>query len=983
VTDRDELESAARRLGDDLLADAQREQARLTTFNRWTRQVLEWCLANPEVKASMLRFLDCLPGLTTPNAVIRHVREYFPRRDLRLPPSLRLGAGLAGSGLLGARPAAAAVRMMTEEIARQFVAGSGPDQAATAVDRLAARGWMTSLDVLGEDVLTEPEADAYAQRYVAMLDTLAVERPDPPALPPEAGPFLHVSVKPSALAPRFDALRGEDAVDRAWGRLERIVAAARRSGAGVTLDMEQFAVRDLTLELARRLMAIPESRAPVAAGVVVQAYLADAGRSTRVMLEAARAAGRPITVRLVKGAYWDSEVALARQADREPPVLLRKEQTDTQFESLAELLLGTYPDVRLAVGSHNVRSIAHAMAAAERLGVSPGGVEFQFLFGMGDAIAGAVRDRGYPVRIYAPVGALIPGMGYLVRRLLENTANESFLRLADQGAVPAVAIRATARIDAGRGAGCAVTEFADPGLRDALRAALDQVRGRQGEFVPLLIGKREVVTGRWLDSVNPAHPGTAVARAAMAGPAEVEAAAAAARDAWSGWREAGPARRAQVLRDAAQRLEERRMWFAALEILEVGKTWREADADVAEAVSHLRHAAGLAAAEPARGPAQRPGESNREVAEPRGVVAAITPWNFPAAIPAGIIAPALAAGNPVILKPSSQASAAAYHLVRLLREAGVPPGILQYLPGPGRVAGLGLANHPDVAVVAFTGSRSVGLELMAAAATARPGQWCLKQTVLELGGKNAIIVDDDADPDAAIAGILSSAFGYGGQKCSACSRVILVQDIAEAMLPRLAAALDAWRVGDPAEAPTDMGPLIDAAAVQRVADAVAAVHDRGRMVHLYPAERLPHEGFYAPPVIATGLAAADPVAAEELFAPVLCVLVAPSFAAAIDLAMDSPYALTGGVYSRSPAHLKLAADRFQVGNLYFNRGITGAVVGRQPFGGARLSGDGHRSGGPDALAPYRWHRTITENTSRHGMPLDSRSDGTTSSREPS
>ncbi len=967
------LEEATRTRARELLELARSEHRRLTTLNGWTSRIIGWCLRDVDTRVRILRFIDALPALTDPASLVRHLRETFPSDDHRLPVPLRLASGAAGYGLAGARPVAYAVRGMAAQVARQFIAAESPAGAPAVQDRLAARGFRASLDILGEDVLSEPEADAYADAYAALACRLA------------GGPHAQISVKASALAPRFEPPGIADALARAGPRLDRILSAARSSGVEVVLDAETYAMRDLTLELAARAAG----RHDLAPGIAVQACLRDTEPVALGFLERVRRPGRSVPVRLVKGAYWDHEIAVAAQADRDAPVFEHKWETDAAFERLTGLLLESGPGVRPAIASHNIRTVAHAMARADGLGLPRDAVEFQVLYGMGDALAAAIRALGWPVRIYAPIGPLLPGMGYLVRRLLENTANESFLRLDaldvltpdDAARPPGPAVPPAGRNGARPRrddaesrpgfAGPPFTDFADPARRAAFDRALDAERHRLGEALPLLIGDREPAGTGSCVSANPAHPAQIVARAAVAGPADVDRAVTAACDALPGWRARGFAGRAAVIGRAADLLAADRDRLAALEVLEVGRTRAEADADVVEAIAHLRYAAARAA-DLVAGPAldRRPGESNRGRYEPLGPAAVIAPWNFPLAIPAGMAGPALVAGNPVLLKPSSHAPATAHRLVRALRAAGVPAGAVAYLPGAGEETGAALARHPDVPLLMFTGSRETGLALLAAIRDRVPGQRYLKQAVVELGGKNAIVVDDDADLDAAIAGILASAFGYAGQKCSACSRVIAVGAALEPLLRRLGPAADALRVDDPALAATDVGPLISSGARDRLAHAADAARQRGRVVHERPAGRLPAEGWYAGPVIVTDLPASDPVARDELFGPLLCVSGAPTFAAALEEALDSDFALTGGVYSRSPAHLAQAEDRFTVGNLYLNRGITGAIVGRQPFGGWRMSGLGTQAGGPDYLRRLVRPRTICENTARHGMPLE-------------
>jgi RHH-type proline utilization regulon transcriptional repressor/proline dehydrogenase/delta 1-pyrroline-5-carboxylate dehydrogenase len=363
-----------------------------------------------------------------------------------------------------------------------------------------------------------------------------------------------------------------------------------------------------------------------------------------------------------------------------------------------------------------------------------------------------------------------------------------------------------------------------------------------------------------------------------------------------------------------------------------------------------------------------PGEANRMTYQGKGVTAVISPWNFPLAIPCGMTVAALAAGNPVILKPAEQTPGVAWRLAEALLAAGVPPGVFQLLPGRGEDVGARLVAHPDVAVIAFTGSKAVGLEINKTAAAVRPGQRHLKKVVCELGGKNALVIDDDADPDQVVPAAAVSAFGYAGQKCSAASRLIVVDRAYDAVVDRLLGCARELLVGHPARPGVQVGPVIDADAYARVRGYVETAPSQGDV--LLAREDVPDEGWFVGPTIVAVDDPAVPIARDEIFGPVLAVLRARDFDHAIELANATDYALTAGCFSRSPAHLRRAAAELRAGNVYLNRHITGAVVGRQPFGGYGMSGIGSKAGGPDYLQQLLDPRVATENTLRQGFAPD-------------
>jgi RHH-type proline utilization regulon transcriptional repressor/proline dehydrogenase/delta 1-pyrroline-5-carboxylate dehydrogenase len=421
-----------------------------------------------------------------------------------------------------------------------------------------------------------------------------------------------------------------------------------------------------------------------------------------------------------------------------------------------------------------------------------------------------------------------------------------------------------------------------------------------------------------------------------------------------------------VLKTAASLMRARKNALSALIIREAGKSWREADADVAEAIDFCDYYADcmLKLAAPVL-TQEVPGEENFYFYQSRGVCAVIAPWNFPFAIACGMATAALVAGNVVALKPSEQTGAIAQELALLLFEAGLPKNALAFLPGRGEVIGRHLVQHPLVDMVVFTGSKPVGLEILRETAEVRPGQRNLKKVVAELGGKNAIIVDEDADLDEAIKGILSSAFGFSGQKCSACSRVIAVGDCYEPLLRRLSDAARDVIVGAAAQPATLVGPVIDAESQARILGVIARAESEHTLA--FKGKVPSDSGYFVPPSIFKDVSTESSLWREEVFGPVVACAQAPDFTTALEMANASEYALTGGVFSRSPAHLEQAKRHFKVGNLYLNRGCTGALVGRQPFGGFRMSGVGSKAGGPDYLLQFLEPRTVTENTMRRGF----------------
>ncbi len=967
------------------------ERSRVFNMSWWSDRVMDWAMARPEFKTQLFRFVDVFPAMTDDADVARHIGEYFDGVDV--PKALDLGIDVADHMPFGARVEAGVARRNIRRMAEQFIVGADPAIAATRLEQLWREGSAATVDLLGEKTVVASDADRYAARVHELLGVLsdAAVRwaPDDLLERDDLGPLprVNISVKPTALATHYEPLSGDEGVESAKGRLRPILQDARARGAFIHVDMEHYDAKDLTLRVFRELLSEAEFEA-MPAGIVIQAYLRDARDDLADVIAWSSQRPVPITVRLVKGAYWDAETVHARAEGWPVPVFEGKAQTDANFERCVRLLHDHHGSVRAAFGSHNLRSLAYAVAYARSRGIADTDYEVQMLYGMAEPMHAAIRRMGLRLRVYGPVGELVPGMAYLVRRLLENTSNDSFVRhrfaegralddlLAAPDVDPATLPAATtwvprAATDVSSIAPYApepVSEWRRASARAEFAVAVDRAERSLGATVPALIAGDRVRTASTLSSVDPSSPGRVVAVAAACTTDDADAAVAAAVAAAPAWRRAPVADRAALLFRAADWLRRRRHEVAALECFEAGKPWDQSDADVCEAIDFCEYYARevLRLESQATDLVQSPpGEANRLTYQGKGVTAVIAPWNFPLAIPCGMTVAALAAGNPVILKPAEQTPLVAWQLVEALVAAGAPPGVIQFLPGDGEVVGARLVAHPAVAVIAFTGSKAVGLAINRAAAVPADGQALVKRVITEMGGKNALIVDGDADPDQAVPGAVLSAFGYAGQKCSAASRLILVGPAYEAVAPRLAAATRELIVGHPRLRSTQVGPVIDEEAHKRVRRYVEEAPRQGRVLASH--EGVPGEGFFVPPTVVEVDDPDAPIAREEIFGPVLCLLRADTLDEAITLANRTDYALTAGIYSRSPAAIRRAAAELRAGNVYINRSITGAVVGRQPFGGYGLSGVGSKAGGPDYLLQFTDPRVVTENTLRQGF----------------
>ncbi|MGB5605307.1 MAG: proline dehydrogenase family protein [Gammaproteobacteria bacterium] len=947
----------------------------------WLDALIARSIQDEDFRVQVLRFIDVLPALRDDTELVHHLQEYFSTVDLPWPGVSRWSLRHSGSPW-AVHVAAPLVRTTLRGLSRRFMGGHTVRQALETARGLHARGMQYTLDLLGEAVTGETEAGRYQQAYLDLLQGLAAadsqwDVDTPGNTLPEHAPRHHVSIKLSSLYAQINPVDPDGSVSAIAARLRPILKAARATHAFVTIDMEQYDFRHIVLQCFQLVLNEPEFRDWPDVGIAIQTYLKDSRADLTQLIEWAKRRGTPVTVRLVRGAYWDYETVIARQHAWPVPVWEHKAGTDACFESCLALLMASWPTVATAVATHNVRSIACALALAEQHGLSSGQYEFQMLYGMADEFKQALVETGCRLRIYVPFGETLPGMSYLVRRLLENSSGQSLLETGILKTVAGPAslekpVPPTEQLPVSghrHFRNTPVHRFVAAAERHAFADALQRVGGQLGQEYPLVIGGAPVVATRRISSLNPARPNEVVGYVSAATQAHADQALAAAQAALAEWSDLPAAARADLLRRAAVLLAGQRDEFAAWQVLESGKHWCEADADVCEAIDFLNYYADQAERLAQPQVVEINGEDNRVQYRPRGVGLVITPWNFPLAILTGMLSATIVCGNTAILKPSPLAPVSAARFMQLLESAGLPPGVVNFLPGPGREVGGYLAEQPGIHIIAFTGSQAVGTWLIETGARVVPGQTHVKRVIAEMGGKNAIIIDADADLDDAVPGVVRSAFGYQGQKCSAAARVIVVGDLHDAFVERLVDATRSLHIGDPRQPGNLMGPVIDAAAQERIKALIEQGSGRAQRV-LYEPERVPADGYYVAPAIFTGVAPNDPLAQEEIFGPVLTVMQAADFEQALTIANSTRYALTGGVYSRRPSHLQRAREAFQVGNLYLNRKITGAIVARQPFGGFKLSGIGSKAGGRDYLLQFMDPVCVTENTMRRGFAPD-------------
>lgn len=976
-------EAKTQEIAKQVLAATQESRSFLASLRdqmRWDDKLLAWAMSNPGLRVQLFRFIDTLPALHSKSEIASHLQAYLGDESVELPAALKAMLNFANPDSMPGQVAATTVETAVQTLAHKYISGENIQQVIKTVEKLRKERMAFTIDLLGEAVITEIEAQSYLEKYLDLMQQLteaSKKWQHIPAIDQADGeliPKVQVSVKLTAFYSQFDPLDADGSEAKVSDRIRILLRRAKELGAAVHFDMEQYAYKDITFKILKKLLLEEEFRERTDIGITIQAYLRDSEQDAKDVIAWLKQRGYPLTIRLVKGAYWDQETIKAEQKHWPQPVFNDKVATDANFESITQLLLENHEYVYSAIGSHNVRSQSRAIAIAESLNVPRRRFEMQVLYGMGDKIAKALVDQGYRVRVYCPYGDLLPGMAYLIRRLLENTANSSFLRQnlenkpVDELLAPPILLSHPEtqrhREEKEGFVGAADTDYAEEEKRKTSQVAFQNVRQQLGKTVLPLINGDFVSTTTFIDSLNPSNFSEVVGKVGLISIEQAEEAMKAAKAAFPGWKRTPVKQRANILRKAADLMEQRRADLSAWIVLEVGKPVKEADAEVSEAIDFCRYYAEEMELLEKGVIYDVAGETNRYIYQPKGIAVVISPWNFPLAIACGMTVAALVAGNCTLLKPAETSSVIASKLTEILIEAGIPKGVYQYVPGKGSQVGAYLVNHPDTHVIAFTGSQEVGCRIYAEAAILKPGQKHLKKVIAEMGGKNAIIVDESADLDQAVVGVVQSAFGYSGQKCSACSRVVVLQPIYDVFVERLVEATKSLNIGEAELPSTQVGPVIDGKARDRILEYI----DIGKKeANLALELSAPNQGYFIGPVIFSEVPPDGVIARQEIFGPVLSVIRAKDFTEALEIANSTNYALTGGLYSRTPSHIEQAQAELEVGNLYINRNITGAIVARQPFGGFKLSGVGSKAGGPDYLLQFLEPRSITENIQRQGF----------------
>lgn len=878
------------------------------------------------------------------------------------------------SSRLGATVIRPIILQMMKAIGEQFVMGENIESALKRATDIEDMGYRFSYDMLGEAARTAEDAEKYYASYVHAIDAIghAATKGSPSKNP-------GISIKLSALHPRYEFSHYSSVMTELPPLLLQLAQQAKKYNIGLTVDAEEADRLDLSLDIIEKIFSDPSLAGWEGFGLAVQAYQKRASYVIDWLADLSKRHGKRLMVRLVKGAYWDAEIKMSQLQGLDGyPVFTRKNSTDVSYLACAKKLLSQPECFYPQFGTHNAYSVAAIMEMA-------GSTEFEFqcLHGMGRPLYDQIVDKNKfnrPCRIYAPVGTHKDLLGYLVRRLLENGANSSFVnKLADdQTPIEKIAFDPVARIAAlankphpkiplpkdiyGAWQNSTGIDLSNRKLLQQLQAEMDAFDQQQWIAAPIINGK--IVSAKDAKPVtSPANHEHTIGHVSKAETADVEEALKIAKNAEKTWGETPVEERARILERAADLFQEEMPRLMTILTREAGKCIMDCMSEVRETIDYCRYYAYRARVDLA--PVVLPGptgEHNEMRLFPRGIMACISPWNFPLAIFSGQIIAALAAGNPVLAKPAEQTPLIAFAAIEILHKAGVPKDALQLLIGRGSVVGAKLVSDPRVTGVMFTGSTETA-KFIEQSLAQRTGPIAL--FIAETGGQNAMIVDSSALCEQAVIDIANSAFNSAGQRCSAL-RVLFVQ---EEMAPKLISMLQGYMneliIGEPSQLSTDIGPVIDTGAQKMLQDHFAKMSHEAKLIAQVPMPGTANGTYFAPCAFEINNIG---LLEGEVFGPILHIVryKAHELGKVMDDIIQTGYGLTLGIHSRIDATVDFIASHMPVGNIYVNRNMIGAVVGVQPFGGERLSGTGPKAGGPHYLPRLCVERSVSVNTTAVG-----------------
>ena len=963
-------------IGSQFLQLARKKQSGVFSSQFWSDKLMDWAMKDEQFKIQFFRFIDTYPALKTPEQIHEHLVDYLSQPGVTPPPGmdLMLKAGGMAKGMFASR--------MSKQItgmAKKFIAGNDAKSATPLIRELWKKGLCFTVDLLGEACISQRVADQYQEKYLDLINNLPTLVADFPASEVLESDYLgpiprvNVSIKITSLYWNVDPIDQNGVIERLMDRLTPLLTAATKNNVLINFDIEQSELRELTIKLFQQCC----ERFDFPAGLALQAYLRSGMDDAETLINWAKKTGRQVTVRLVKGAYWDYEMIAAQQEGRPTPVWSRKQDTDANYERMAGRFIENMPrsrgegGVKLALGSHNARTIAACIASARRNNLPDNALEFQMLHGMGDPLKAAAIESNLRLREYLPIGELIAGMAYFVRRLLENTSNESWLRasFADDASDEQL-LAEPASID---------PQGEDPGeamLRDsAEKHALTPSMEGIGDGKPFTNAVRRdfskgIVREEFQSKIN-----SATVERDIRFSDNTEEIINTAKNSFTSWSQQPFPIRAKVLTDAARIMTLRRDELAGMLIKEVGYTWREADREVCDAIDYCEfHAKSAISYFTSQQLGRFIGERNTITHQPLGVALCYTPWYHPLSILAAMTTAAVVTGNTAVVIPPTTSRGIVNEFRNILNMTDCPQGVVNFLHAS--VDAASLWYHPDIAVIAYAGDREKGLEIVQATGTTQREQNRIKRIIAEFGGKNAIIVDDSADLGEAVTSVRKSAFVRAGQSPFACSRVIVLDSIHDEFVDRLVESTNEMMVGNPLHSGTEMGPIISEDHMKIIRVRLEKANHEGKLVNRTtapPATQLMPGRSYIMPHIFTDVSPDAVTAQEQILGPVLAIIRADSFTEAINIANDkaSGYALSAGIFSRKPAHIKQAQQSLQAGNIFINTDMTEIRVGRQPLAIANLSGTtNYMRGATSYLQHFIEPQLICESTMRQGFAPD-------------
>ena len=952
------LEEAIKNKGLRFLQEVKSHRNSVFDTQYWMGLLMEWVMKDPSFKIDLFRFVDVLPSLKTSEQISSHIEEYLLKKDRELPLVISTALKAASSFGLSKGIAQAVLKNNITDMASRFIIGDNLERVKKSLTNLEKENFTFTLDLLGEAVVNEKEAHKYYEQIYKLITELSSFK-DP-----------NISIKITSLSSKLTHLDPDYSLELLKERLMPLMRHAKKHNIFINFDMESSTSLEIIDKLFCFIALEKEFIDWPKLGIVVQAYLKDSLKYLNNYIELSKKRNTPITVRLVKGAYWDYEVAHSKQTGIEEKVFLQKAQTDENYEYLTQILLDNIKFIHPAFASHNIRSLSHALSYAESKEIPKNNYEIQMLYGMADEEKKVFLKHGYNLRIYCPMGEMIVGMAYLVRRLLENTSQMGFIKLAHHdGQKDDVLLQKPSYKNTNEETSLfnsALTDFSLSSKRDIFDSNIKKITSLLPLEVPIVINQENHTSNMKITRVNPCLKEQIIAYSNRATSIHADMAIKVSRLHQEKLWQIGLDVRCQHLYNLAKLLDEDRLYLSAVLALEVGKPLAQADAEIAEAIDFCNLYAQCAQNLKPHKIYSVAGEENWQYYLAKGVAAIISPWNFPLAILCGMSVANYVVGNPIIIKPAEQASLCGYELYKRMIKSGFLPCSVQFLPGIGEEVGDYLVKSPHVLSICFTGSAYVGLNIINSANQKANLHNSIKRITAEMGGKNAIIIDDDADLDEAVQACNKSAFEFAGQKCSALSRIIILESVFEQFCERFILSAKKLCLSLASNRYCDIPALIDEDSFIKTKNLIENFKKDPQLKILYEGEYL-DKGFFIPPVIMQTSFMNHMSMQEEFFAPIVILYKAKNIDEALEVANSTNFALTGGFFSRSPLNIQKIKERFMVGNLYINQKCTGAYVKRQPFGGFKMSGVGVKAGGLEYLYNFIDTKIVCENTMRKGF----------------